>query len=91
MYSSALVDRVTITDTFDGKIQNYDFEYEAELSNYYFAKDNKLMISATGAYQTEDFEWYMPKRNTEYFDYAITNLHPISATELAIFFLFCFA
>lgn len=86
LYSSALVDRVTITDTFDGKIQNYDFEYEAELSNYYFAKDNKLMVSATGAYQTEDFEWYMPKRNTEYFDYAITNLHPISATELAIFF-----
>lgn len=86
LYSSALVDRVTITDTFSGKIQNYDFEYEAELSNYYFAKDNKLMISATGAYQTKDFEWYMPKRNTEYFDYAITNLHPISATELAIFF-----
>lgn len=86
LYSSALVDRVTITDTFGGKIQNYNFEYEAELSNYYFAKDNKLMISATGAYQTKDFEWYMPKRNTEYFDYAITNLHPISATELAIFF-----
>ncbi len=86
LYSSALIDRATITDSFPGTVQNVDFNFEAELSSYYFAKGKKLMISATGSYQDKDFEWYMPERDTEYFDYQITNLHPISATELAIFF-----
>lgn len=86
LYSSALVDKATITDNFPGTIQNVDFEFEAELSSYYFAKGKKLMISAAGSYQDKDFEWYMPERDTEYFDYQITNLHPISSTELAIFF-----
>lgn len=86
LYSSALVDKATITDSFSGTIQNMDFEFEAETSSYYFAKGKKLMISVAGSYQDKDFEWYMPERDTEYFDYQITNLHPISSTELAIFF-----
>ena len=86
LYSSALIDKATIIDSFPGTIQNVDFDFEAELSSYYFAKGKKLMISAAGSYQDKDFEWYMPERDTEYFDYQITNLHPISSTELAIFF-----
>lgn len=86
LYSSALIDKATIIDSFPGTIQNIDFDFEAELSSYYFAKGKKLMISAAGSYQDKDFEWYMPERDTEYFDYQITNLHPISSTELAIFF-----
>lgn len=86
LYSSALIDKATIIDSFPGTIQNIDFDFEAELSSYYFAKGKKLMISAAGSYRDKDFEWYMPERDTEYFDYQITNLHPISSTELAIFF-----
>lgn len=87
IYSSALVDQVSIINTYDGDLQNYDYDYEAELSDYYFAKGKALFISAAGAKQDEDkdFMWYMPKINTQYFDYDITGLHPISTTEMAVF------
>lgn len=55
---------------------------EAEVDNYYFSKENKLYISQ---FVDGGFKWYLPKINTEEFDYPITGLHPISTTELAIF------
>ena len=58
-------------------------EYTAELSNIYFSKNKTLYISK---YPSDGiFKWYFPKLNTEEFDYKITNLHPISPTEMAVF------
>ena len=58
-------------------------EYVAELSNIYFSKNKTLYISKYPSDGT--FKWYFPKLNTEEFDYKITNLHPISPTEMAVF------
>lgn len=58
-------------------------DFVSELSNYYFAKGNTLYISA---YPSDgNFKWYLPKLNMEQMDYEITNLHPISSTEMAVF------
>lgn len=58
-------------------------EYVTELSNIYFSKNKTLYISK---YPSDGiFKWYFPKLNTEEFDYKITNLHPISPTEMAVF------
>lgn len=59
-------------------------DHSAELYEYYFSKDNILYISQYS--NTDTFKWYFPKINTESFDADITNLHPISTTEVAIFF-----
>lgn len=58
-----------------------------KLNAYYFAKDNKLYISAQGSeVPTGKFKWYFPKKQTEPFVNNITNLHPISKDDVAIFF-----
>lgn len=62
------------------------FDHEAELSEYFISKGKKLYISAKGSQLDADgFKWYFPEINTQEFDYDITNLHPISTTELAVF------
>ena len=62
-------------------------EHICELDHFYFGGINDsgktLYISS---YPSEgDFKWYFPKRNTEELDYDITNLHPISNNEVAVF------
>lgn len=62
------------------------FDHEAELSEYFISKGKNLYISARGSNLKQDeFKWYFPEMNTQTFDYDITNLHPISTTELAVF------
>ena len=55
------------------------------LDNYYFGKDETLYISE---YREKDgeFLWYFPESNKHLFDNKITNLMPISTTEVAVFF-----
>lgn len=55
------------------------------LDNYYFGKDETLYISE---YREKDgeFLWYFPESNKHLFDNKITNLTPISTTEVAAFF-----
>ena len=57
-------------------------DFVTELDNFYFSKDNTLYISKS---PTKAFQWYFPKVNTQECDYKITNLHPISQNEVAIF------
>ena len=73
-------------------------EFDTLLENYYFSKDNILYISSPvakleferdGSINREksvSFEWYLPVKTKQEFDYNITNLHVISSSEVAIFF-----
>ena len=61
-----------------------DFKW-CQLSDFYFAIDNKLYISEYRENDDEFFAWYFPKYNVHEFDSKILNLLPISATEVAIF------
>lgn len=73
-------------------------DFDALLENYYFSKDNTLYISSSvvkleferdGSINREksiSFEWYLPLKTKQEFDYNITNLHVISSSEVAIFF-----
>lgn len=57
---------------------------DSQLDNYYFSRSNTLYISKLT--DSEDFKWYFPKINTQVFDNAISNLHPITEDTMAIFF-----
>lgn len=88
LYSSKFDSRIYFTvtkDDKDGIVPLFTFDCETELSSYYISRGKDLYISATGAYQTNDFEWYFPKKYVEHFDYEITGLHPISTSEIAVF------
>lgn len=88
LYNSNLVTNVTVIDTIAGDIKIKDFTHFTELAKtYYFSKGNKLYISSIGANYPDDvnFMLYYPEINTKTFDNDITNLHPISSTEVAIF------
>lgn len=83
VYSSKANLKVSIKKLTEGKVNYLLPENTSLLDNYYFSVDNILYISArTGS----DFKWYFPEINTQTFDSNITNLHPISNSELAIFF-----
>ena len=88
LYNSSLVTNVTVIDTVVGELKIKDFTHFTELAKtYYFSNSNKLYISSIGANYPDDvnFMLYYPEINTKTFDYDITNLHPISSTEVAIF------
>lgn len=88
LYNSSLVTNVTVIDTVAGELKIKDFTHFTELAKtYYFSNSNKLYISSIGANYPDDvnFMLYYPEINTKTFDYDITNLHPISSTEVAIF------
>jgi len=77
---------ITVKELHEGENHFLLPSSDALLSNYYFSKDNLLYISSPTYNDDEEFEWYLPKINEQEFDYNITNLHPISDTEVAIFF-----
>ena len=66
------------------KIVNDDYlGHVAEMSNFYFANGKNVYISSK---PTEgDFKWYLPSINTTVINEEVTNLHPISDSEMAIF------
>lgn len=90
-------DVFTIDELTEGKTKYFLPSKDALLSNYYFSDSNILYISSpavnvnvnddgTISENKIDFEWYLPEINKQEFDYTITNLHPISNTEVAVFF-----
>lgn len=87
IYTSDLSKTVYIDLLHVGDYNLFVFDREAELSEYFISKGNTLYISSTGAYPdaSRDFQWYFPEINTQVFDYDITNLHPISTEEIAVF------
>lgn len=89
-------DNTLRTSNFDNAIQvdittqgelTFDvFDHETELSQFFVSKGKNLYINAQGSeVGVDDFKWYFPERNVQEFDYEITNLHPISTTEIAVF------
>lgn len=61
----------------------------AQLSSYYFAYKNKLYISEARYNDDGEFLFYLPEKNTNEFDTAITKLHQISEQIIAAFFNDC--
>lgn len=55
------------------------------LENYYIGIGNKLYISKSIT-DNGKFKWYFPEISVQPFDNSITNLQPISNSEVAIFF-----
>ena len=77
---------IQIDVTTQGKLTFDVFDHETELSQFFVSKGKNLYINAQGTNtDIDDFKWYFPKRNVQEFDYEITNLHPISTTEIAVF------
>lgn len=60
-------------------------EVYALLENYYVGIGNKLYISKSIT-DNGKFKWYFPEISVQPFDNSITNLQPISNSEVAIFF-----
>lgn len=83
IYSTFANNVIQADERVNGVVNYLQPEYVSEIDNIYFAKDKKLYISS---YPSDgEFKWYFPKINTEQFDYEISNIHPISATEMAVF------
>lgn len=77
-----LSEDILISKYTQGKTNYIVPTHVAELDNFYFAIGQKLYISEYT--DAKNFEWYFP--NEDSFDDIITNLHPISNTEIAVFF-----
>lgn len=97
LYANISNNVITVSELTEGEINYFVPDYDTVLSNYYFAKGNILYISSpavqlnvnadkTISQNKIDFEWYFPEINKQEFDYNITNLHPISNSEVAVFF-----
>ena len=85
LYSNTAAKNIVIEVLNDGTITSIVPDYEAELSNYYFAQGKSLYISQPKYNDDKEFIWYFPEIYKQSFDYEITNLHTISTTEVAIF------
>lgn len=86
LYTSNFDDAVQVDVLTEGKLKFDVFDHETELSQFFVSKGKNLYINAQGAnVGVDDFKWYFPERNVQEFDYEITNLHPISTTEIAVF------
>lgn len=86
LYTSNFSDAIQVDVLTEGEL-NFDvFDHETELSQFFVSKGKNLYINAQGSnVGVDDFQWYFPERNVQEFDYEITNLHPISTTEIAVF------
>lgn len=83
LYSSVKGDVIQIDETINGTVNYVLPDFVSEIDNFYFAQGKTLYISS---YPSDgQFKWYFPKINTEVFDDEISNIHPISSTEMAIF------
>lgn len=86
LYSSNIKSPLNIDVTTNGELTFDVFDHETELSQFFVSKGKNLYINTQGAnVGVDDFKWYFPERNVQEFDYEITNLHPISTTEIAVF------
>ena len=86
LYTSNFDDAVQVDVLTEGILKFDVFDHETELSQFFVSKGKNLYINAQGSnVGVDDFKWYFPERNVQEFDYEITNLHPISTTEIAVF------
>lgn len=87
IYTSSIATPITIDITSEGEVLYKKFAHSSVLDNTFLAEGNNLYISQL-MYNDDDGELllYLPKINTHKFSYKITNLHPLSKTEMGIFF-----
>lgn len=86
LYTSNFTQNIEVDIVTQGELKFDVFDHETELSQFFVSKGKNLYINAQGAnVGVDDFKWYFPERNVQEFDYEITNLHPISTTEIAVF------
>lgn len=86
LYTSNFKDVIQVDVLTKGELTFDVFDHETELSQFFVSKGKNLYINAQGSnVGVDDFQWYFPERNVQEFDYEITNLHPISTTEIAVF------
>lgn len=86
LYTSNFTQKIEVDIFTNGELKFDVFDHETELSQFFVSKGKNLYINAQGAnVGVDDFKWYFPERNVQEFDYEITNLHPISTTEIAVF------
>lgn len=86
LYTSNFTQNIEVDIFTQGELKFGVFDHETELSQFFVSKGKNLYINAQGAnVGVDDFKWYFPERNVQEFDYEITNLHPISTTEIAVF------
>lgn len=85
VFSNLIKDNLAFEYVKDGDDLLVNPHLISRLNNFYFTLDNALYISD---YREEDgeFKWYFPEVNKQIFDSGITGLHPISSTEMGIFF-----
>ena len=58
-----------------------------QLDGYFFAFGDDVYISKIGAKaDVDNFQWYIPKDQTQNFPEPVLNMHAISSTDVAIFF-----
>ena len=86
LYTSNFKDVIQVDVLTKGELTFDVFDHETELSQFFVSKGKNLYINAQGSnVGVDDFQWYFPERNIQEFDYEITNLHPISTNEIAVF------
>ena len=83
LYSNDISRQISIDEVITGTNNYFVPELIAEIGSFYLSKDKTLYISSYPA--DGKFKWYLPKISTEEFDSEITNLHPISSSEMAVF------
>lgn len=76
---------IELAETIVGETNFILPEVYALLENYYIGIGNKLYISKSIT-DNGKFKWYFPEISVQPFDNSITNLQPISNSEVAIFF-----
>ena len=86
LYVSNTNQIIEVNETTTGDTNFILPEEDALLENYYLGKGNELYISKLVNSETGEFKWYFNEISKQTFDSDITNLHPISNSEVAIFF-----
>ena len=85
VYSTDVVKNFYIDTVNKGNINKKLLKNYCSLSDSYFSEDNSLYISEYKENNEGEYMWYFPKLKQHDFPDIITNLHPISSTEVAIF------
>ena len=85
LHSTISLKDLTMKTYVDGETNYILPDDDVELDQIYLSKDKTLYITDTRRNNNGEYLWYLPKINNQEFDYDITNIHPISANEVAIF------
>lgn len=85
VYSSLLSSTLEFNYSVDGENHILPIQKISKLNDFYLSSDTTLFINAYREVDGE-FYWYLPESNKQTFDNKITGLHPISSTEMSVFF-----